>query len=59
MRFMVAGLRELFFFGKGLSWNDATSALLEIGAGSLVILLASVLKPAANQELAEKAQANI
>jgi len=59
MRFMVAGLRELFFFGKGLSWNDATSALLEIGAGSLVILLASVLKPAAKQELAERAQANI
>lgn len=59
MRFMVAGLRELFFFGKGLSLNDATSALLEIGAGSLVILLASVLKPIAKQELAEKTQASI
>ncbi len=59
MRFMVAGLRELFFFGEGLSLNNATSALLEIGAGSLVVLLASVLKPAAKQELIGKAQSNM
>ncbi|QJC53163.1 DUF3533 domain-containing protein [Paenibacillus albicereus] len=27
MRFLVDGLRELFFFGKGLNWNHATAAL--------------------------------
>jgi YhgE/Pip-like protein len=45
MRFMVDGLRELFFFGKGLSWNHALSTLTWIGVGSIVVILASVLKP--------------
>ncbi|MEK5397180.1 YhgE/Pip domain-containing protein [Paenibacillus sp. FSL K6-2859] len=47
MRFMVDGLRELFFFGKGLSWNDAVSTLTWIGLGSTIVILASVLKPGA------------
>ncbi|WP_045521236.1 YhgE/Pip domain-containing protein [Neobacillus niacini] len=44
MRFMVQGLRELFFFGKGLTWNTPVSVLVWIGAVSMVIILASVLK---------------
>ncbi|KMY50232.1 YhgE/Pip domain-containing protein [Peribacillus loiseleuriae] len=50
MRFMVDGLRELFFFGKGLSWNHPTSVLVGIGLGSLVVLWASALKPSAKKE---------
>jgi YhgE/Pip-like protein len=44
MRFMVVGLRELFYFGRGLSWNHATSVLVWIGSASLVVTLASGLK---------------
>ncbi|MBD2868904.1 YhgE/Pip domain-containing protein [Paenibacillus arenilitoris] len=50
MRFMVEGLRELFFFGKGLSWNHALSSLTWIGSVSSIMILASVLKPRAVQE---------
>ncbi|MDR7240538.1 YhgE/Pip domain-containing protein [Neobacillus drentensis] len=44
MRFMIQGLRELFFFGKGLSWNSPVSTLIWIGVGSMVIILTSALK---------------
>ncbi|MGE7840274.1 YhgE/Pip domain-containing protein [Lysinibacillus sp. NPDC093712] len=44
MRFMVEGLRELFFFDKGFSWNNSVSALVWIGAVSLIAIFASVLK---------------
>ncbi|WP_256757700.1 YhgE/Pip domain-containing protein [Cohnella sp. WQ 127256] len=47
MSFMVEGLRELFFFGKGLSWNHALSTLTWIGLVSSIIILASALKPQA------------
>jgi hypothetical protein len=30
MRFMVEGLRELFFFGKGLTWGSPVSTLVWI-----------------------------
>lgn len=43
MRFMVEGLRELFFFGKGLSW-DIVSVLTWIGIISSLIIIASGLK---------------
>ncbi|WP_261800245.1 YhgE/Pip domain-containing protein [Paenibacillus sp. PAMC21692] len=45
MRFMVDGLRELFFFGNGFEWNESTAALFWISAGSLILLLLSALKP--------------
>ncbi|QTH43266.1 DUF3533 domain-containing protein [Cohnella sp. LGH] len=45
MRFMVEGLRELFFFGQGLNWNGAVSSLTWIGLTSAVVIVASVLKP--------------
>ncbi|WP_188540627.1 YhgE/Pip domain-containing protein [Paenibacillus segetis] len=44
MRFMVSGLRELFFFGKGLNWSSVAT-LTWIGLVSAVVILASVLKP--------------
>jgi YhgE/Pip-like protein len=44
MRFMVEGLRDLFYFGRDLSWNHATSVLVWIGSTSLVVTLASGLK---------------
>lgn len=44
MRFMVQGLRELFFFGKGLTWSSPISTLVWIGVVSTLIILASSLK---------------
>jgi hypothetical protein len=49
MRFMMEGLRELFFFGQGLSWNNAVSSLTWIGLVSAIVILGSVLKPRAVQ----------
>ncbi len=44
MRFMIEGLCELFFFGKGLTWSSSLSSLVWIGVGSMIFILASVLK---------------
>lgn len=44
MRFMVEGLREMFFFGKELSLNTPVSVLLCIGLGSMLIILGTALK---------------
>jgi YhgE/Pip-like protein len=44
MRFMVEGLRELFFFHQGFSFSGPTSILLWIALGSFFILILSVLK---------------
>ncbi|MBM7651179.1 YhgE/Pip domain-containing protein [Neobacillus cucumis] len=44
MRFMIQGLRELFFFGKELTWSSSLSTLVWIGVVSMVFLLASALK---------------
>lgn len=52
MRFMVEGLRELMFFGKGLNWNTPTAALVGIGAVSLVVLVASAFKKSKEKSLA-------
>lgn len=66
MRFMVEGLRELFFFGKGFSWNHPTTVLVGIGLVSLVVLLASVYKPSSKkgtkeskEQQGQKPQANM
>jgi Predicted membrane protein len=50
MRFMVDGLRELFFFDKGLSWNRAVASLTWIGSVSAVVILGSAFKPRAVQQ---------
>ncbi len=43
MRFMVDGVRELFFFGEHLTWNHSVSALALISLISLCALFASAL----------------
>ncbi|MDQ0112685.1 YhgE/Pip-like protein [Paenibacillus harenae] len=45
MRFMIEGLRELFFFGQGLSMNHATTVLVWLAAISTLVLLASAFIP--------------
>ncbi|MGZ9869217.1 YhgE/Pip domain-containing protein [Priestia endophytica] len=44
IRFMVEGLRELFFFHQGFSFSSPTSILLWIALGSFLMLILSVLK---------------
>ncbi|WP_180228552.1 YhgE/Pip domain-containing protein [Bacillus wiedmannii] len=44
MRFMIEGLREIFFFGKGLSWSTPLTVLVWIGVVSMVIILATAFK---------------
>lgn len=50
MKFMIEGLREIFFFGKGLSWNTPVTVLVWIGIVSMVIILATALKRSAVKE---------
>ncbi|WP_354498771.1 YhgE/Pip domain-containing protein [Paenibacillus favisporus] len=50
MRFMVEGLREMFFFGRGLDWNHSTAVLTGIATVSLVVLLGSALKVRQNRQ---------
>ncbi|WP_429607828.1 YhgE/Pip domain-containing protein [Bacillus albus] len=50
MRFMIEGLREIFFFGKGLSWSTPVTVLVWIGVVSMMIILATVFKRSAVKE---------
>ncbi|HDR7798409.1 TPA: DUF3533 domain-containing protein [Bacillus tropicus] len=50
MRFMIEGLREIFFFGKGLSWSTPLTVLVWIGVVSMVIMLATAFKRSAIKE---------
>ncbi|HDR6312539.1 TPA: DUF3533 domain-containing protein [Bacillus cereus] len=50
MRFMIEGLREIFFFGKGLSWGTPVTVLVWIGEVSIVIILATAFKRSAVKE---------
>ncbi|HGH7182485.1 YhgE/Pip domain-containing protein [Bacillus luti] len=50
MRFMIEGLREIFFFGKGLSWTTPVTVLVWIGIVSMVIILVTALKRSAVKE---------
>ncbi|HIE6630408.1 YhgE/Pip domain-containing protein [Bacillus luti] len=50
MRFMIEGLREIFFFGKGVSWNTPVTVLVWIGIVSMVVILATALKRSAVKE---------
>ncbi|QUG84679.1 YhgE/Pip domain-containing protein [Bacillus nitratireducens] len=50
MRFMIEGLREIFFFGKGLAWNTPLTVLVWIGVVSMVIVLATAFKRSAIKE---------
>jgi YhgE/Pip-like protein len=44
MRFMIEGLRELFFFDQGLTWNSPLTTLVWIGLVSILVILISTLK---------------
>lgn len=44
MRFMIEGLREIFFFGKGLSWSTPVTVLVWVGVVSMMIILATAFK---------------
>ncbi|MBK5491863.1 ABC transporter permease [Bacillus sp. TH13] len=57
MRFMVEGLRELFFFDQGLTWNSI-STLVWIGVVSMVIILASALRLNSINEKTQKLEGN-
>ncbi|EJV84183.1 YhgE/Pip domain-containing protein [Bacillus cereus] len=50
MRFMIEGLREIFFFGKGLAWNTPLTVLAWIGVVSMVIILGTALKRSVGKE---------
>ncbi|MGU3369729.1 YhgE/Pip domain-containing protein [Bacillus mycoides] len=50
MRFMIEGLREIFFFGKGLAWNTPLTMLVWIGVVSMVIILGTALKRSVGKE---------
>ena len=50
MRFMIEGLREIFFFGKGLSWSTPVTVLVWIGVVSMVIILMTAFKRSAIKE---------
>ncbi|MEK3699263.1 ABC transporter permease [Paenibacillus sp. FSL R10-2199] len=55
MRFMVDGLRELLFFGQGLSMNHPTFVLIWIAFGSLLVLLSSTFKGSRKPEQKKEA----
>ncbi|PGO22327.1 phage infection protein [Bacillus cereus] len=56
MRFMIEGLREIFFFGKGLSWSTPVTVLVWIGVVSMVIILATAFKRSVIKD--QKAEVN-
>ncbi|MFJ8247961.1 YhgE/Pip domain-containing protein [Peribacillus asahii] len=56
MRFMVEGLRELFFFGEGLTWNIPVSVLVWIGLVSMIVILGTALKRNRVKEVASDSQ---
>ena len=47
---MIEGLREIFFFGKGLSWSTPLTVLVWIGAVSMAIILLTAFKRSAIKE---------
>ncbi|CAK6481357.1 hypothetical protein BFRIPC_00019 (plasmid) [Peribacillus frigoritolerans] len=54
MRFMVEGLRKIFFFGEGLTWNTDLSALVWIGVVSMFIILGTALKRKSKENTEQK-----
>ncbi|MCR8868412.1 phage infection protein [Bacillus sp. AFS026049] len=57
MRFMVEGVRGLFFFGEGLTWNTPVSVLVWIGLVSMFIILGTALKSITAKEQITEASA--
>ncbi|GIP26487.1 phage infection protein [Paenibacillus sp. J23TS9] len=59
MRFMVAGLREIFFFGQGLTWNGPLSVLVWIGLAGMVIILGTAFMPQLKKERTRELKQNM
>lgn len=55
MRFMIEGLREIFFFDKGLSWN-MISTQIWIGITGAIIILGTVFKKNNEKEVVTASQ---
>ncbi|MGG0656911.1 YhgE/Pip domain-containing protein [Rummeliibacillus pycnus] len=56
MRFMIEGLRQLFFFDDSISWNTSTIVLAWIAIVSLALAILSVWKPKKEQGEVEETQ---
>jgi len=56
MKYMVEGLRELLFIGKGITWSTPVSILEWIGVVSMCIILATLLK--SNSVQGDKSHSN-
>ncbi|MGG0720553.1 ABC transporter permease [Robertmurraya massiliosenegalensis] len=56
MRFMIEGLRELFFFGKELSWSSSLSTLVWIGIISMIVIMGTVFKHNKGKEVETDSQ---
>ena len=41
MRFMIEGLRNMFFFGEGLTWNTPVTVLVWIGMVGVIVIFTS------------------
>ncbi|NIK79219.1 YhgE/Pip-like protein [Paenibacillus castaneae] len=52
MRFMVDSLKDIFYFGKGLSFSGSTGVLLSIAIVGILVLLSSSIKPSRHVEKA-------
>ncbi|WP_408895131.1 ABC transporter permease [Paenibacillus taichungensis] len=50
MRFMIEGLRGIFFFDHGLSWSSPLSALVWIGLAGMLIILGTAFIPQRHKE---------
>ncbi|SCB79482.1 YhgE/Pip N-terminal domain-containing protein [Fictibacillus enclensis] len=59
MRYMTDGLRDLFFFGNGLSWDQSVQVLCGIGITSLVLLLLSALIQNEKQKIPADAEEKV
>lgn len=56
MRFMVDGLRKIFYFGEGLTWNTPVSILVWIGIAGMIVILGTALKRKKVKEVAAESQ---
>lgn len=59
MRYMVEGLREIFFFGQGLTWNGPLSVLVWIGLAGMVIILVTAFIPQLKKKSTRELQQNM
>lgn len=59
IRFMVEGLRSLFYFDGGLSWNEPMAVLAGIGIVSFLVMIGSALRVKAVKRSQDEKQAEL